>query len=121
MNEIAVSSLPRVTYSNINEDFSGVHAVLDRVIPDVKAKLGRVHPNFIDGRDNREGAAYEAPYPVDRSLGLGTFFAASPAGTVLVAETVPLHRGRRTQVWETKISHGNGRLAAKVTQTQMVL
>lgn len=49
------------------------------------------------------------------------FFAASPAGTLLVAETVPLHRGRRTQVWETKISHGNGRLAAKVTQTQMVL
>ena len=50
------------------------------------------------------------------------FFAASPVGTVLVAESVPLHRGRRTQVWETRITHkATGKLAAKVTQTQMVL
>lgn len=50
------------------------------------------------------------------------FFTASPAGTVLVAESVPLHRGRRTQVWETRLTHKEtGRLAAKVTQTQMVL
>lgn len=49
------------------------------------------------------------------------FFAASPVGTTLVAECVPLHRGRRTQVWETRLSHKNGRLVAKVTQTQFVL
>jgi 1,4-dihydroxy-2-naphthoyl-CoA hydrolase len=49
------------------------------------------------------------------------FFAASPVGTTLVAETTPLHRGRRTHVWETRITHKDGRLAAKVTQTQMVL
>jgi uncharacterized protein (TIGR00369 family) len=49
------------------------------------------------------------------------FFAASPVGTRLTAETVPLHRGRRTQVWETRITNEQGRLVAKVTQTQMVL
>jgi 1,4-dihydroxy-2-naphthoyl-CoA hydrolase len=49
------------------------------------------------------------------------FFAASPVGTTLVAECVPLHRGRRTQVWETRLSHKNGRLVAKVIQTQFVL
>ncbi len=49
------------------------------------------------------------------------FFAGSPMGTKLVAEAVPLHRGRRTQVWETRISNEQGRLVAKVTQTQMVL
>jgi 1,4-dihydroxy-2-naphthoyl-CoA hydrolase len=49
------------------------------------------------------------------------FFAATPVGAVLIAETVPLHRGRRTQVWETRLTHRDGRLAAKVTQTQMVL
>jgi len=48
------------------------------------------------------------------------FFAASPVGTVLVAECVPLHRGRRTQVWETRLSRTDGRLVAKVTQTQFV-
>jgi uncharacterized protein (TIGR00369 family) len=42
-------------------------------------------------------------------------------GAKLVAEAVPLHRGRRTQVWETRITNEQGRLVAKVTQTQMVL
>jgi uncharacterized protein (TIGR00369 family) len=49
------------------------------------------------------------------------FFAASPVGTKLTAESVPLHRGRRTQVWETKLTNPDGRLVAKVTQTQLVL
>ncbi len=49
------------------------------------------------------------------------FFSASPTGARLVAEAIPLHRGRRTQVWETRISNEQGRLVAKVTQTQMVL
>ena len=49
------------------------------------------------------------------------FFAATPTGSKLIAETVPLHRGRRTHVWETRLLHENGRLAAKVTQTQMVI
>jgi uncharacterized protein (TIGR00369 family) len=49
------------------------------------------------------------------------FFAGARSGTVLTAESVPLHRGRRTQVWETRITNPDGRLVAKVTQTQMVL
>lgn len=49
------------------------------------------------------------------------FFAPSPAGTVLTAECVPLHKGRRTQVWETRLTRPDGRLVAKVTQTQMVM
>jgi 1,4-dihydroxy-2-naphthoyl-CoA hydrolase len=49
------------------------------------------------------------------------FFAASPVGARLIAEATPLHRGRRTQVWETRLTNSEGRLVAKVTQTQMVL
>jgi uncharacterized protein (TIGR00369 family) len=49
------------------------------------------------------------------------FFAGSPIGTRLIAEAIPLHRGRRTQVWETRITNPDGRLIAKITQTQMVL
>jgi len=33
----------------------------------------------------------------------------------------PLHRGRSTMVWQTRISRADGRLMAIVTQTQMVL
>ena len=49
------------------------------------------------------------------------FFAAAPVGSRLIAESVPLHRGRRTQVWETRLTTGEARLVAKVTQTQLVL
>src|SRR5579872_2203635 len=49
------------------------------------------------------------------------FFAASAVGAHLIAEATPLHRGRRTQVWETRLTNAEGRLVAKVTQTQMVL
>jgi len=49
------------------------------------------------------------------------FFAASSMGARLIAEATPLHRGRRTQVWETRLTNAEGRLVAKVTQTQMVL
>jgi uncharacterized protein (TIGR00369 family) len=49
------------------------------------------------------------------------FFAAIPLGDIARAEATPLHRGRTTMVWQTKITRGDGRLCAIVTQTQMVL
>lgn len=48
------------------------------------------------------------------------FFAPGRAGVVR-AEATPLHRGRRTHVWQTRVTDGEGRLLALVTQTQMVL
>ncbi len=49
------------------------------------------------------------------------FLAAAALGATLTGEATPLHRGRRTQIWETAIRDENGRMIAKVTQTQMVL
>src|SRR5947207_8245259 len=49
------------------------------------------------------------------------FFAAIPLGDTAHAECTPLHKGRTTMVWQTKITRGDGRLAAVVIQTQMVL
>ena len=49
------------------------------------------------------------------------FFAAIPLGDTARAECTPLHKGRTTMVWQTRITRGDGRLAALVTQTQMVL
>jgi uncharacterized protein (TIGR00369 family) len=49
------------------------------------------------------------------------FFAAAPAGSEILGETTPLHRGRRTMVWQTRVSRPDGRLLALVTQTQLVL
>jgi uncharacterized protein (TIGR00369 family) len=49
------------------------------------------------------------------------FIAGAALGARLVGEATPVHRGRRTQVWTTRISTAEGRLVAIVTQTQMVL
>ena len=50
------------------------------------------------------------------------FIAGAPVGAVLIGEATPVHRGRRTQVWQTRITLENGGgLVAQVTQTQIVL
>ena len=49
------------------------------------------------------------------------FFAAIPLGDTARAECSSLHKGRSTMVWQTRITRGDGRLCAVVTQTQMVL
>ncbi len=48
------------------------------------------------------------------------FFAAGRAGTVR-AESTPLHRGKRTMVWQTRVTDDGGRLLSLTIQTQMVL
>jgi 1,4-dihydroxy-2-naphthoyl-CoA hydrolase len=48
------------------------------------------------------------------------FFAAVPAGDTVRAECTPLHRGRTTMVWQTRIIRSDGRLAAIVIQTQLI-
>ncbi len=47
-------------------------------------------------------------------------FASGVVGDELVAVGEPLHRGRRTQVWEVRVQKA-GRLAANFVCTQMVL
>ena len=48
------------------------------------------------------------------------FFAAGRAGLIR-AEAVALHRGRRTHVWQTRVTDASGRLLSLTIQTQMVL
>lgn len=49
------------------------------------------------------------------------FIAPAPLGTRVVGETTPIHRGRRTMIWQTRVLGPEGRLVALVTQTQLVL
>ena len=49
------------------------------------------------------------------------FFRTVAEGQMLRAVCLPLHRGRRTQVWQTTLTGPDGKLVAQVTQTQMVL
>jgi uncharacterized protein (TIGR00369 family) len=49
------------------------------------------------------------------------FVASAPVGTQVLGEATPVHRGRRTMIWQTRVTNGEGRLIALVTQTQLVL
>jgi 1,4-dihydroxy-2-naphthoyl-CoA hydrolase len=49
------------------------------------------------------------------------FIAGARLGSTVVGESVALHRGRTTMVWQTSIRDADSRLCALVTQTQLVL
>jgi 1,4-dihydroxy-2-naphthoyl-CoA hydrolase len=49
------------------------------------------------------------------------FLGAAAVNTRVTAQSIPLHRGRTTMVWQTMIRSEAGKLCAVVTQTQMVL
>ena len=49
------------------------------------------------------------------------FLGSAKEGETVVAVCTPIHIGRRTSVWQTRITTEAGRNVALVTQTQMVL
>ncbi len=73
--------------------------------------------------------AYVTMLNLDMSKGVGTatlesktnFLAAAPEGATIFGECTAIHRGKRTMVWQTRITREDGAVVAVVTQTQMVL
>ncbi len=49
------------------------------------------------------------------------FIRAIPIGDTITGTTVPLHKGRKTTLWQTTITRTDGKVAAIVVQTQMTL
>ncbi|WP_293479680.1 PaaI family thioesterase [Phenylobacterium sp.] len=49
------------------------------------------------------------------------FLRGAPVGSVVEGETTPLHVGRRSSVWQTRITDAEGKLLCLVTQTQMTI
>ncbi len=109
-----------------------VEATPDRVVAEVLVRKdlanrnGALHGGAVMAiADNLGGTATFLNLPE----GAGTttiesktnFFAAVPLGDTVRAECTPLHRGRTTMVWQTRIIRGDGKLAAIVTQTQLVM
>lgn len=49
------------------------------------------------------------------------FLRGAPVGSVVQGEATPLHVGRRSSVWQTRITGTDGKLLALITQTQMTI
>ncbi|THD74227.1 MAG: PaaI family thioesterase [Phenylobacterium sp.] len=49
------------------------------------------------------------------------FLGSAKVGTTVTGEATPLHIGRRSSVWQTRVTSAEGKLLALVTQTQMTI
>jgi uncharacterized protein (TIGR00369 family) len=65
--------------------------------------------------------AHAAGYRTTTIESKTNFFQAVRLGETAHAVSIPLHRGRTTIVWQTTVTRPDGKLAAIVTQTQLVL
>jgi len=108
------------------------HVSKDKVLAEMPAREelnnrnGVVHGGAIMAlADNLGGTATTANLPPGARTSTieskTNFFAAVPIGDTVRAECTPLHRGRSTMVWQTRITRNDGRLCALVTQTQIVI
>ena len=96
------------------------------VRPELSNRHGVMHGGAVMAlADTLGGAATSANLPAGMMTSTieskTNFFAATPVGDTAHAECLPLHRGRTTMVWQTKITRNDGKLAAMVTQTQIVM
>jgi len=108
-------------------------ASLDRVVarmqvgPALCTLNHTIHGGAVMALADSVGAAATVINLADAAAGTTTiesktnFIGAAGEGTTLLATATPVHRGRRTQVWQTRIETDDGRLVALVSQTQLVL
>jgi 1,4-dihydroxy-2-naphthoyl-CoA hydrolase len=112
---------------------SFVEADKDRVVarmlvrPDLCTVSHSIHGGAVMAFADSVGAAATVINLPEGAKGTTTiesktnFIGGAKEGTTVVATATPIHRGRRTQVWQTRLETEEGKLVAIVTQTQMVL
>ncbi|MBI94593.1 MAG: aldehyde dehydrogenase [Gemmatimonadaceae bacterium] len=97
--------VPRVTYSNVHEDFTEVHRILDSTIGRFGDKLGCDHANIISGKEDRDGKSYRISSPIDGSIDLGTYVDASQAAVGRAVEVARAAQPAWAKApWEKRVS-----------------
>jgi 1,4-dihydroxy-2-naphthoyl-CoA hydrolase len=110
-----------------------VEAEQDRVVaqmlvrPDLCTLNHTIHGGAVMAFADSVGAAATVINLAEDAKGTTTlesktnFIGGAKEGSTVLAIAVPVHRGRRTQVWQTRIETEDGKLVAMVIQTQMIL
>ena len=127
--------------ASITERFTGtlgellgirfVEATPDRVVaelawrPDLTTVGGTLHGGTLMAFADTVGAAATVlnlpPGASTTTLESKTNFFAPARGGVVRAEATPLHKGKRTHVWQTRVTDANGKLLSLTIQTQVIL
>jgi uncharacterized protein (TIGR00369 family) len=101
-----------------------VHAVIR---PEYCTSGGTAHGGFLMAVADFTGACGAFQVLPDGATGTTTIesktnmMGAIAAGETLIATATPLHVGRRTSVWVTRVESAAGKLASVTTQTQLAL
>src|ERR1700751_279712 len=115
------------------KSFTFTEAEKDRVVarmlvrPDLCTLNHNIHGGALMALADSVGAAATVINLPEDARGTTTiesrtnFIGGAKEGTTVIATPTPVHRGRRTQVWQTRLETEEGKLLALVTQTQMVL
>ncbi len=95
------------------------------VRPELLTTTGTVHGGTLMAFADTLGAAgtvvhLEAGQSTATLESKTNFFAACKSGTIR-GEATPLHLGKRTHVWQTRVTDQAGKLLSLTTQTQMIL
>jgi uncharacterized protein (TIGR00369 family) len=129
LDRIAAHPLPFAATLGIEVVSAEPEGVTARMVvrPDLCTLGGVAHGGAIMSfADTLGGAAAFVSLPED-AKGTTTlesktnFVGAAPVGATLIGRCALVHRGRRTQVWQTRVETEQGKLVALVTQTQMTL
>ena len=128
MNEAALKQPPFADFLGMKVTHVSPERVSAELVmrEELNNRFGIMHGGAIMAlADNLGGTATTANLKAGQSTttieSKTNFFAAIPIGDVAYAECTALHRGRTTMVWQTRVTRGDGRLCALVTQTQLVL
>lgn len=98
-------ALPRVTYSNVHENFAAVHDLLDDVIAKSSTGGARKIANIIAGKPDFDGKAYEVVSPIDSDIKLASLTEASPAAvTRAVAAARAAQPSWARRPWEVRVT-----------------
>ena len=122
--KLPFAELKGVTFVEADKDRVVAHML---VRPDLCTSGHIAHGGAIMAFADSVGAAATVINLPDDAKGTTTlesktnFIGGAKEGTTVTATAMPIHRGRRTQVWTTRVEAEGGKLVAIVTQTQMVL
>lgn len=96
-------------------------AVSDKLLTTTGVVHGGTLMAFADTTGAAGTAANLAEGQRTATLESKTNFIAGCRTGVIQAVATPIHKGKRTQVWETRITDESGKLLSVTTQTQMIL
>src|SRR6187401_2821386 len=129
LEKIQSMKMPFAELKGVTFTEAGMDRVVARMLvrPELCTLRNTIHGGAVMALADSVGAAATVINLPEDARGTTTiesktnFIGGAKGGSTVIATATPVHRGRRTQVWQTRLETEDGKLVAVVTQTQMVL